>query len=340
MRRLPEGEESRHGQGRFNEVNTSTAGQVAGSPHDFYHQTIVNKLTPLFENVMPGIRLGRPLVIAHRGASGLAPENTLAAFRLAIRLGADGVELDVHLSAEGVPMVIHDKRVNRTTNARGAVSRRTVQELRSLDAGTWFERRLARRARTHAMTRRLTASSFAGEPLPTLENALLLFESAALERIYIELKGSVASRDLLLDRVLSLVRRSRLQRSVTLLSFDHAIIRRAKEIDGAIRTAATFAASGRRLVSTRSFVRAAEDARVDEVALHFGLVNRRRVDALHERGLSVSVWTVNSKLAMRRVTACGVDSIMTNFPNRLLEVLEGLPRRRVKAFRKRLGGRG
>jgi glycerophosphoryl diester phosphodiesterase len=279
-------------------------------------------------------------VIAHRGASGLAPENTLAAFRLATRLRADGVELDVHLTAEGVPIVIHDKSVNRTTNARGVVARCTVQELQSLDAGSWFERRLARRARTLAMTRRLTGSSFAGEPLPTLEDALSLLESAALERIYIELKGSVATRELLLDRVLSLVRRSPLHRSVTLLSFDHAIIRRAKEIDGAIRTAATFPARGRRFVSTRSIIRVAEDARVDEVALHFGLVTRRRVDALHERGIAVSVWTVNSKLAMRRVAACGVDSIMTNFPDRLREVLEGPPRRRVKGFRKRLGGRG
>ncbi|HXF40403.1 MAG TPA: glycerophosphodiester phosphodiesterase, partial [Blastocatellia bacterium] len=199
---------------------------------------------------------------------------------------------------------------------------------------------LARRPRTRMMTRRLTASSFAGEPLPTLEDALASFESAALERIYIELKGSVASRELLLDRVLSLVRRSRLHRSVTLLSFDHAIIRRAKESDGGLRTAATFAASGRRLVSTRSIIRAAEDARVDEVALQFGLVTRRRVDTLHERGISVSVWTVNSKLAMRRAIACGVDSIMTNFPDRLRDVLEGPPHRRVKAFRKRLRGRG
>jgi len=297
-------------------------------------------LTPLFENATPGVPLDPPLVIAHRGASGLAPENTLAAFRLAARLGADGVELDVHLSADGVPIVIHDKRVNRTTNSRGAVSRRTVRELQSLDAGTWFERRLARRPRTRAMTRSLTASSFSREPIPTLEDALALFEPAAFERIYIELKGSIASRELLLDRVLSLVRRSRLHRSVTLLSFDHAIIRRAKEIDGGLRTAATFAASGRRLVSTRSIVRAAEDARVDEVALHFGLVTKRRVDALHERGIAVSVWTVNSKLAMRRAIACGVDSIMTNFPNRLREVLEGPPHRRMKGFRKRLAGRG
>ena len=296
--------------------------------------------TALFKKATPQVRLDRPLVIAHRGASGLAPENTLAAFRLATQLGVDGVELDVHLSAEGVPVVIHDKRVNRTTNSRGSVSRCTVQEIRSLDAGTWFERRLARRPRTRAMTRRLTASSFAGEPLPTLEEALAFFESTAFERIYIELKGTVASREFLLDRVLSLVRRSRLHRSVTLLSFDHAVIRRAKEINGAIRTAATFPASGRRLVSTRSIVRVAEDARVDEVALHFGLVTRRRVDALHERGIAVSVWTVNSKLAMRRVTACEVDSIMTNFPDRLREVLEGSPRRRVKAFQKRLGGRG
>jgi glycerophosphoryl diester phosphodiesterase len=296
--------------------------------------------TPLIDEATPGARLNRSLVIGHRGASGLAPENTLAAFRLAVELGADGVELDVQLSADGVPVVIHDARVNRTTNARGAVSRFMVDKLQSLDAGTWFERRLARRPRTRAIARRLTASSFSGELLPTLEDALALFESAGLERIYIELKGTTPNRVLLLDRVLSLVRRSWIHRSITLLSFDHAIIRRAKEFDGDLRTAATFPASSRRLVSTRSIVRAAEDARVDEVALHFGLVTKRRVEALHENGLAVSVWTVNSKRAMRRVTACGVDSIMTNFPHRLREVLESPPRRRVKAFRRRLGGRG
>src|SRR5258708_39992946 len=83
----------------------------------------------------------RPLIIAHRGASGLAAENTLAAFRLAIALGADGVEMDVQLSADGAPVIMHDLRVNRTTNGAGLVQSFSAEQLRGLDAVSWFERR-------------------------------------------------------------------------------------------------------------------------------------------------------------------------------------------------------
>src|SRR5690242_19691865 len=90
----------------------------------------------------------RSLVIAHRGASAVAPENTLVAFKLALALGADGVEMDVHLTADGQPVVIHDARVNRTTDGSGAVSKLTADQIRKLDAGSWFDRRVALRPRT------------------------------------------------------------------------------------------------------------------------------------------------------------------------------------------------
>src|SRR5919206_4427287 len=96
-------------------------------------------------------QLTTALVIAHRGASGLAPENTMAAFRLAAALGADGFELDVQLSADGRPVVIHDARLNRTTDRVGAVASLTAAELAACDAGAWFARRLARRPRIRAM---------------------------------------------------------------------------------------------------------------------------------------------------------------------------------------------
>src|SRR5690349_17677146 len=115
-----------------------------------------------------------PLVIAHRGASGLAPENTMAAFRLAVALGADGFELDVQLSADGQPVVIHDVRINRTTDHVGAVAALTAEELMACDAGAWFARRLARRPRVHAMAKRAARllpnadPRFAGESVPLL----------------------------------------------------------------------------------------------------------------------------------------------------------------------------
>jgi glycerophosphoryl diester phosphodiesterase len=283
---------------------------------------------PAFDDPQPELRPSRPLVIAHRGASGLAPENTLAAFSLAIALGADGVEMDVQMSRDELPVVIHDARVNRTTNKKGNVSRLTLDQLQRLDAGTWFERRLSRRPRVRAMVGRISAEAgaavprYSGEPVPSLEDVLSLLKPAGLERIYIELKGSPFSQQALLESIVALVRKHGVDRSVTLLSFDHTIIRRAKDLATGLRTAALFPARGRRLISTRSVIRSAESAGVDEVALHFGLATQRSIDAFHERGFSVSVWTANSKISMRRIAACGADSIMTNFPNRLRDVLE------------------
>lgn len=299
---------------------------------------------PVLHRRDPVANLRKPLVIGHRGAAGLAPENTLAAFRLAIALGVDGVEMDVQLSADGYPVVIHDARVNRTTNGKGTVSRLPLEQLQRLDAGSWFERRRIRRSRVPPTARRKSAetgdspANFSGEPLPTLEAALVLLSAARLDRIYVELKARRGNEQALVDAVLSLVRKLQVERSVTLLSFDHEIVRRAKEIEGKIRTAATFPAGRRRLISTRSIIRAAESAKVDEVALHIGIVTRRTVEALHERGFSVSGWTANSRLTMRRLAACGVDSIMSDFPGRLREVLESPKRRRVLRLR-RLTGR-
>jgi glycerophosphoryl diester phosphodiesterase len=271
----------------------------------------------------PTTKRRRPLVIAHRGAAGLAPENTLAAFRLALHHGADGVEMDVRLTADGHPVVIHDARVNRTTNGTGVVSGLTLREVQTLDAGSWFARRLIK---ARSMKRRRSTDSITSEPPPTLKAALLLLSRAGVERIYIELKADQVDGQLL-GRVVSMIREMRVERSVTLLSFDHAVVRRAKEIAPGIRTAATFPAKGRRLSTTHTMIRAAENAGVDEVALHFGLATRRSVAAFHETGFSVSVWTANSKLSMRRLVACGVDSIMTDFPDRLRELLDSPTRK-------------
>lgn len=234
--------------------------------------------------------------------------------------------MDVQPSADGIPVVIHDARVNRTTNGSGVVSHLTLGELHSLDAGGWFDRRLARRPRSRAADARVDDVDrlpvFSGELVPSLKDVLTLLAPAMLKRIYVEIKGAASNREALLERVLSLIRELRMQDSITLLSFDHAIVRRAKEIAGDVRTAATFPARGRRLISTRSIIRDAGNAWVDEVALHAGLATRRAVDALHQSGLGVSVWTVNNRVSMRRVCACGVDAIMTNFPDRLREVLD------------------
>lgn len=275
-----------------------------------------------------------PLVIAHRGASAVAPENTLAAFKLALAMGADGVEFDVNLSADGVPVVIHDRRLSRTTSGAGWVSAFPVTELQRLDAGKWFERRLALRPRARRrvgqalsqysepnLSRNTARIDFSSERVPTLEEVFALLAPAKLKRLYVELKGEVATKSGMLAATLELVRRHRLERAVTLLSFDHQIIARAKAIAPDIRAAVTVPASRNALASSRAIIRAVETATADEAALHFGLVTRRLVATLRERGIAVSVWTANNRVLMRRLVACGVDAIMTNFPDRLHQVL-------------------
>ncbi|HWP45011.1 MAG TPA: glycerophosphodiester phosphodiesterase family protein [Blastocatellia bacterium] len=279
------------------------------------------------ENRLPSAHAVRkPLIIAHRGASGLAPENTLSAFKLAVALGSEGVEMDVQLTADGRAVVIHDTRVNRTTNGRGSVAGFTLEKLAELDAGRWFDKRLALRPGIRKAVERLMAErgcrpAYAGESVPTLESALEVLLPERLERIYIELKCAARNRDALVDAIVTLVRQLRLERTVTLLSFDHEAIRLARERAPGIRTAATFPVSGRALITTRSIIRTVEEAGADEAALHYGLVTRRAVSMLNEKGIAVSTWTVNRPVLMRRLIASGVDAIMTNYPDRLKEII-------------------
>jgi glycerophosphoryl diester phosphodiesterase len=282
----------------------------------------------------------RPMVIAHRGASGLAPENTPAAFKLAIALGADGVEMDVQMSSDNRAVVIHDWRVNRTTDGRGPVSLLTSDQLARLDAGSWFDHKLTIRPRLRAQLEREARISingnrlYAGEPVPTLEATLALLAPANLRRVYIELKSAAATREALLSEVVAFVRAFRMERAVTLLSFDHEAVKEAKRVAPDIRAAATFPIAGRALASVRSILAAVESLGADEAALHFGLATRRTVAALHEKGFLVSAWTANSPLVFRRLINSRVDAIMTNFPNRLFSTLDATGPRLSRKLRR------
>jgi glycerophosphoryl diester phosphodiesterase len=275
------------------------------------------------------------LIIGHRGASAVAPENTLAAFQMAIAMGADGIELDVQLSADGEPVVIHDKRVDRTSDGAGYVAELTVAQLDALDAAWLFKQRLKTRPRLRAKIERLAGSPGPGytlgrQPIPRLTTVLEHLSGSGLARIYVEIKGSEATRQELLTRTLAAIQRLNLQAIVTVLSFDHSISLSTKHLSPALRTAVTIPGLVRKLPTARSIVLAAQAAKADEVALHFSVASARIVHTLHEEGLEVSVWTANRKLIMRRLVALGVDSIMTNHVDRLRSVVEGYDSRALK----------
>jgi glycerophosphoryl diester phosphodiesterase len=230
-------------------------------------------------------------VIAHRGASGTAPENTLPAFRRAEELGADMIELDVQLTRDGHPVVIHDRTLDRTTSGRGAVRRRTLEEIAALDAGAWFGR------------------AFAGTRVPRLDQVL----SAVGIRINVELKA--AGDDGLERQVLDTVERAGALGRVVFSSFDAASLARLRALSEAADLAVLWAG--------RSISRAVGLAgRVGARSLHLrtSRVVAAAIATGHASGLAVRVWTVNALAEFVRLTDAGADGVFTDNPERFLQI--------------------
>jgi glycerophosphoryl diester phosphodiesterase len=237
----------------------------------------------------------RPAVIAHRGASGEAPENTLAAFRRAVELGGDAVELDVQLSADGEPVVIHDDLLDRTTDGHGLVKDQPLAALRRLDAGRWFHER------------------FASERIPTLAEALALLR---LERVIIEIKNCPISHPGIASRVAGVIREAG-HTNVTVSSFDHLVLLEIGAAAPEIPTAVLFFA---RPVDP---VRLAADAAAAVLHPHWFFLTPTMVAEAHAAGLRIEAWVVDEVAHMAQVTAMGVDGIISNHPARLIAFLAG-----------------
>ena len=235
------------------------------------------------------------LAIAHRGASGRAPENTHAAFAAALDLGAAAIELDCQLSADGELVVIHDETLERTTDGRGAVGDRTAAELLALDAGSWF------------------APEFRGERIPRLADVLAQLRGRAT--LNVEIKSA---RDLRViePKLAALVSAEQARDWVVFSSF-HA---------GAVRNMRAAAAWARLGVLCDRDPRPDFFALAAEVGAELLIPGRRWVDArvveeAHARGLGVWVWTVNEPGEMRRLLALGVDAIFSDYPERFLGLM-------------------
>ena len=244
-----------------------------------------------------------PLVIGHRGAAGEAPENTLAAFELALRQGADGIELDVHLSADGVPVVIHDPRLDRTTSGAGRVRDHTLAALRRLDAGSWFNQRYPAKARPR----------YAGLKIPTLAEAL----ASARDRnclVYVEIKRPHSFQGEIVPKVLEEIDRAAVRSIVTVISFDLPTLRRLRHLDSEIALGIDFT---RPLLA----IRRAESLGATTLAPHWAFASKGFIGRAHRAGLRVLVWDLDQALWMRRKISDGVDGIITRYPAKLVEVV-------------------
>lgn len=233
---------------------------------------------------------GRTIIIGHRGAMGHAPENTLASFKKGMELGADVLEFDVHLSRDGVIVVMHDAVVNRTTDGSGLISEMTLSELKQLDAGSWFGR------------------EFAGERIPTLEETLEWV--AGRIDLAIEIKGRQKPQEGIERAVVEMIRAHEMVDKTMVISFHHPSVRAVKKIEPGIATGILYSGY---LADT---VGAARAALADSVRPHAGHWTPELVDEVHEAGLSASTWTVNDPEQFKQLVEMGVDSIGTNYPDR------------------------
>ena len=229
----------------------------------------------------------------------MAPENTMAAFREAIAIGADGIEFDVRLTRDGVPVVIHDSTLRRTGGSNQRVADLTLQELKKIDVGSWFMN-----------------GSFAGETVPSLAELFDLFQTND-RSLYLEMKcESPLEYRPLAEACCRMIDEYSFKERVVVECFQLPALEVLKEIDRDIKTAALF---------DRAFMEYGIVARATEigamaVALHHRLARGGLVEKSKQAGLHVAVWTVDDPIWLDRARAIGIDALITNDPARMIKL--------------------
>lgn len=250
-----------------------------------------------------------PLIIAHRGASACAPENTIAAFSRAIDDGADGIEFDVRLAKDGVPVVHHDATLMRTARRRNRISQLTVSELENTDVGSWFGRVAADRWR----------SEYSNETIPTLSRVLEHLRDYP-GSLYVELKaGETEDLEHLVRETCELLQRSPLKDRSIVKSFRLAFIPQVRSAYPDIRTAALFAPKVMTILrKEKHLVDLADQFGAHELSVHYSLLSKKLVKKAEKRGLPITIWTADHPRWLRRATKFGIKAVITNDPARLI----------------------
>jgi glycerophosphoryl diester phosphodiesterase len=233
------------------------------------------------------------LVIAHRGASSYAPENTLAAFDLALGMGVHQLELDVHFSRDGHIVVIHDETVDRTTNGSGLVADKTLAELRGLDAGSWF------------------GDKFAAERIPTFGEVLERYKGRV--HLHTEIKGRM---ERLAQRTADLVRGYGMADQVTITSFRKTPLEEVRAYAPELPTGWLVTEVSDEVVAR------ARALTLTQICPRANTVTPELVRRLHAEGFVVRAWGVADEALMRQVVEAGADGMTVNFPDKLLAYVQ------------------
>jgi glycerophosphoryl diester phosphodiesterase len=237
----------------------------------------------------------RTAIVAHRGGSFLTPENTLAAFRNAIHIGADWIEIDVHQTIDRVTVVIHDNTLNRTTNGTGRVDKTPYKKLTGFDAGITF------------------SEQFSGEKVPTLDETLALIEGKC--KLLIEIKNPYASGDIERD-VVKLIQKHKAWSWCVVQSFDYHSVRMVHQLDTKIKTALLFVKPDILRIKNDS-----EMGFLSGININQRFAGKNTIEKLHAMHKTVFVWTVNHPKRIIKIVENGADGIITDDPQMMKELL-------------------
>ena len=237
------------------------------------------------------------VIIAHRGSSGTAPENTLAAFRLAVKEGADMIELDVRLTADRHLVVFHDRRLGRTAGGHGPIWTKTLAELRGLDAGTWFGQR------------------FRGEKIPTLHEVFRAVPRKVGINVEVKTDGDPRKKADLEEVLLAAIRTEAEERTILVSSFNHALLRRLHRLAPHLTLGALYMPV--RDVGKRPSA-LAHRLGVSAFICSRSQLRKRFVRNAHHHALAVLVYGVNTARHLARARRFGVDGIITDFPEKMV----------------------
>ncbi len=261
----------------------------------------------------------KTLVLGHRGACAYAPENTLASFKLALDMGADGIELDVTLTKDGVPVIIHDGTVDRTTNGKGLINQMTFAEARKLDAGSWFNEK------------------FRDEKIPTLEEVLteitprgivnIELKTESLRpwpanstnltrgqrvRLSVQVFFGLFENTKLEAAVAKLVEQTRTADRVLVSCFNPFFLNRMRSIDPKLTRGYLYADFLPIFIARRWFLPLAHP---NAVHPNYAMTTPAHVAWARSKGYKINVWTVDDPVEGKRLVDLGVDSLMTNKPD-------------------------
>jgi len=226
-------------------------------------------------------------IIAHRGASAYAPENTFVSFDLALELGTMDIELDVQLACDGGLVVIHDETLDRTTDGSGIVEERTSEDLLKLDAGSWFDPR------------------FADERIPLLEHVFQRYAERA--HLHVEIKGKGAG---ITRKITDAVRSSSIGgRNISLSSFN------AERLSEAMALAPEIPRIWLVKELTDDVLAIASELQLAEISLQAVELNNDTVCAMRSHGFGVRAWSVQNVDLMQKMATLGIDAMTVNFPD-------------------------